>query len=188
MTFRYIFYHLKALLKKRQTWAVVLTLVFLLFVYGGITFPSVENTYVGVVTFGSEHAKTMIDSLENRSALYTFKEYDSEARLKKDVLSGVLECGFVFDGQYDRLVEKGKVKSSIEYVCSPYTTKGLAAKETLFSAFLDDYSNTIVLKEYSKIFGSKDGEEKDKIINSIEESNQYYKNSDVIFDIESIYY
>ena len=188
MKLRYIFYHTKALLKKRQTWAVIVTLIFLAFVYSGITFPSIENTYIGVVTYGSKQADEMIDILSKRSALYEIKIYEDDDELKKDILNGTLECGFVFDENFDKFVDKGKLKNTIEYIYSPYTTKGLAAKETIFSAFLDTYSNKIWLKEYPKIFGSFDEDQKKEIIESMEKSNEYYKGSNVIFDIESIYY
>ena len=86
------------------------------------------------------------------------------------------------------MLERGKSKHLIEYVYSPYTTKGLAAKETVFSAFMENYSNEIIMAEYNKIFGSADDETKEEIIESIKKSNEYYKNSDAIFDIESVYY
>lgn len=188
MKLRYIFYHLKALLKKRQTWAVIITLAFLAFVYSGITFPSIDNTFIGVVTAGSERAEEMVNSLEERDSLYKVKAYESSEELKKDILNGTLECGFIFDGNFDNMLERGKSKHLIEYVYSPYTTKGLAAKETVFSAFMENYSNEIIMAEYNKIFGSADDETKEEIIESIKKSNEYYKNSDAIFDIESVYY
>lgn len=188
MKFRYIYYHLKALLKRRSTWAVVVTVVFLVFVYWGITFPSIDNTFIGVVTADSERACSIIESIEGRSSLYGIKRYDSADELKNDVMSGKLECGFVFDDNFDRMVDKGKLKNLIEYVHSPYTTKGLAAKETVFSAFLENYSNDVIQKEYGKIFGSFDDETKDDITKSIKESNEYYLEGNEIFDIESVYY
>lgn len=181
---RYIFYHAKASLKKRHTWVLIATIILLIFTYSGITVPSVDNTKVGIITRGSSRAEMILENMERRTTLYEFVKYDDVDALLEDVSDGTLECAFIFADDYDRLFDKKKFRDSIEYVSSPYTTKGLVAKETFYSAFLENYSNEILLSEYNDMFGSNDESLKEEIAEMLKDRNSYYISGNEIFEVD----
>lgn len=179
---RYIYYHLKASLKKRSTWIVIFSFIFLVLVYRGVHIPDSLNVSVGVVLNDSKKAR---DCFSNINSIYSFVEYDNEDALIKDVLDGSLECGFVFDEEFDELVDRRRIKSAVEYVYSPYTTKGLSIKETVYSAFLKDYSIDILLDSYDEIFtGAVAGENDTLAKDMLSAQNAYYLEGNNIFAVD----
>ncbi len=181
---RFLYYHLKAFLKHREPWVLLGTIVLLIFVFKDITFPSVDNTRVGVVTYDSYRAIAVTDGLIAKSGVYEVSLYEDPEQLKKDVQSGELECGFIFDEEFDVKADRGRLNGSIEYVFSPYTTKGLVAKEALFASFLQNYSNDILKKDYPKMFGNQDEALKEEILELLSDRNAYYINSNDIFEVD----
>ena len=183
-TVRFLYYHLKAILKHREPWILMATAVVLVFVFKDITFPSVDNTRVGVVTYDSYRADAVADGLKSRSGVYQVTVYDDPYSLRRDVQKGELECGFIFDEEFDQKADRGRLNGSIEYVYSPYTTKGLVAKEALFASFLQNYSNDILAKNYSKMFGNQDESLKGEIMELLSDRNAYYIDSNDIFEVD----
>ncbi len=183
-TVRFLYYHLKAILKHREPWILMATVVLLVFVFKDITFPSVDNTRVGVVTYDSYRADAVAGGLKSRSGVYQVTVYDDPYSLRRDVQKGELECGFIFDEEFDQKADRGRLNGSIEYVYSPYTTKGLVAKEALFASFLQNYSNDILAKNYSKMFGNQDESLKGEIMELLSDRNAYYIDSNDIFEVD----
>ncbi|MCR4850675.1 MAG: hypothetical protein K5870_05380 [Lachnospiraceae bacterium] len=183
-TVRFLYYHLKAILKHREPWILMATAVVLVFVFKDITFPSVDNTRVGVVTYDSYRADAVAEGLKSRSGVYQVTVYDDPYSLRRDVQKGELECGFIFDEEFDQKADRGRLNGSIEYVYSPYTTKGLVAKEALFASFLQNYSNDILAKNYSKMFGNQDESLKGEIMELLSDRNAYYIDSNDIFEVD----
>ena len=181
---RFLYYHTKAFLKHREPWVLLATLILLFFVFKNITLPTVDNTRIGVVTYDSYRASDTVSMLEDTSRVYEVVRYEDEESLKKDVRSGDIECGFIFNEDFDRLVEKGRTRGRIGYVYSPYTTKGLVAKESLFAAFLKNYSNDILEEDYPKMFGNQDESLKEEIMELLRDRNAYYIDSNEIFEVE----
>ena len=103
--------------------------------------------------------------------------------MEKDIISGRCECGFVFNEEFDKLVQKGKLKESIEYVCGIYTTKGEVAKESLYAQFLKIYSERILSDEYENIYGEQNEENLKELLNK----NAYYLDSSDIFTVDFHY-
>ena len=181
---RFLYYHLKAFLKHREPWVLLGTIVLLIFVFKDITFPNVDNTRVGVVIYDSYRANAVTDGLKEKSGVYEVTLYEDPESLKRDVQSGELECGFIFDEDFDTRADKGRLNGTIEYVYSPYTTKGLVAKEALFASFLQNYSNDILKKDYPKMFGNQDESLKEEIMELLSDRNAYYINSNDIFEVD----
>lgn len=177
---RYLFYHTKALLKRRSTWALIVSIAFFIAVILGINVPDVENTKVGIFTNGGTYAKKIANNIEEKSSIYEIVEYEDADKLSDDVLSGKLECGFVFSKDFDKKAESGRFKETVSYICSPYTTKGLVAKETLYSSFLKFYSETILEENYEKIYGEKDKEAMEYLL----KRNMEYQDSQDIFTVD----
>ena len=137
-----------------------------------------------MVTYDSYRAIAVTDGLIAKSGVYEVSLYEDPEQLKKDVQSGELECGFIFDEEFDVKADRGRLNGSIEYVSSPYTTKGLVAKEALFASFLQNYSNDILKKDYPKMFGNQDEALKEEILELLSDRNAYYINSNDIFEVD----
>ena len=182
MNLRVPYYHLKASLKKRSTWMVIISLCLLILIFKDISLPDNKNVTVGVVLNENIESQKI---LENINSIYSFNIYDDEDSLKQDVKNGTLECGFIFDKSFDDKVNKGRIKNLVEYVYSPYTTKGAVIKETIYSAFLKDYSNLMLSDSIGDVFGSDyDGETTKQIEKSLHDKNAYYIDSNDIFTVD----
>jgi len=182
MNLRVPYYHLKAALKKRSTWILIGSVLLLIFIFSGISLPDNSNVTVGVVTNGRGASLSIV---ENIDSMYKFCIYEDEDSLKSAVKDGTLECGFIFAEKFDDRIEKGRLNNLIEYVYSPYTTKGAVIKETVYSAFLKYYSDHILIGSVEDIFGrTKDEDTRRMIEQSLKDKNAYYMGSNDIFTVD----
>ncbi len=184
MIFRRVFYHTKALLKKRSTWVLICSFVLLFAVIKGMTFPDPDNTRIGFILNDSEYAEKIADDMKKTSDVYSIVLYEDKDEMSKEIVNGNLECGFVFDDSFDESFERGKLNNTVEYVSSPYTTKGMAVRESFSAAFMRQYSFDIIKGSYTKVFGRTDKETKEEILNYIKEKNAYYIDSNEIFEVD----
>lgn len=182
MNLRVPYYHLKASLKKRSTWMVIISLLFLILIFKGISLPDNNNVTVGVVLNENAESQKIMDNI---NSIYNFSIYDEADSLRQDVKNGTLECGFIFDKSFDEKVKKGRLKNLVEYIYSPYTTKGAVIKETIYSAFLKGYSDLILSDSVVDVFGSDyDKETMEQIEKSLHDKNAYYIDSNDIFTVD----
>ncbi|MDD6291936.1 MAG: hypothetical protein PUA77_09185 [Lachnospiraceae bacterium] len=172
---------LKENLKKRTTWLAVCTMLLLLYTVSGICLPASDNLTVGICAGKSETGRQLMEELQGESSWYRFIEYPEEERLYRDVQSGQLECAFVFSDQLDQKLETGKPDNGVMYLCSPYTTKGEVAKETVFAAFFRLYSGCLLEESGEEIFVQPDKDRKKEI----QKKNENFLESD-FFRIERI--
>ena len=179
---KYIYYHLKASFKKRSTYVVILSLALFILVIMGIKLPNSDNVTVGVIKNESQIADKCFDNMDS---MYSFIEYENINSLENDIITGTIECGFIFSSNFDRDFSKGRLKNSIDYIYSPYTTKGLAIKESIFSSLLTLYSNNILLSSFDEIFiDFEDEKTKEKAKDELIEKNAYYLSSNDIFAVD----
>lgn len=182
MKFRVIFYNIKATLKRRSTIVLILSILFLVLVINGISLPFENNVNVGIMDNNSNYAKACISNMDS---MYSFITYEDIDKLNKDIVSGKIECGFIFDTDFDKRVEKRALKNTIEYIYSPYTTKGLAIKESIFSSFLKLYSESIISDSFDEIFVEFEDENmKKSAYEELINKNNYYLNSNDIFAVD----
>lgn len=177
---RYVFYHLKALFKRRSTWVLIASIVFLCLVLSGVNTPDVRNTSLGVVTFESEYADQIVNDINTSDGAYRVYLYQNETELNKDLLSGKIECGFVFSKDFDKKAGRGKTKDLIKYIYSPHTTKGMIAKETVFASFLKVYSEYILQDAYDGIYGEYNEDTMEYLL----QKNAEYQDSQNIFTVD----
>ena len=130
--------------------------------------------------FRWQFGEKIVDKLDTKDRIFNVKIYEDVDELKSDILSGKTECGFIFADDFDEMVEKRKLKKTVTYISSIYTTKGEIAKETVYGAFLDNYSEYILEDEYEKIFGEKN----DEVMSELLELNALYKESSSIFTVD----
>lgn len=142
---------LKAWAKRKTSWAQVLGMVLLALLISQIHLPGAENSRVGICAAPEEAAQRILECLKTRESIFEFLEYASEEDMRQDIVSGVIECGFVFSGGD---IQKG----SVTYICTPFSAKGLVAQETFYAAFFEEYSDKILMDSETEIYGKHDEE------------------------------
>ncbi len=183
MGFVYYKLQLKLRLKRRICWLQILFLVLLLLVIGSIHITDAKNSRIGLAGVTSGITQTIADRLMQKSDVYQFTTYEDPEELEQAVEAGELECGFVFAEGFTKRYEEGSLTDSITYVYTPFTTKGLAVKETVYGAVLELYGEKLLQQNEETIVGQSSEE----ISAMLAERYEYYLNSDAIFHTEVIY-
>lgn len=183
MGFVYYKLQLKLWLKHRICWLQILFLVLLLLVIGGIHIPDTKNSSIGLVGVTSGITQTIADRLMQKRDVYQFTTYEGAEELEQAVEAGELECGFVFDKEFAKQYEEGSFTDSITYVYTPFTTKGMAVRETVYGTVLELYGEKLLQQNQETIVGQSSEE----ISAMLADRYEYYLNSDAIFHTEVIY-
>lgn len=181
--FVYYKLQLKLWLKHRICWLQILFLVLLLLVIGGIHVPDAKNSRIGLTGVTSGITQTVADHLLQKSDVYQFTTYEDTEELEQAVEAGELECGFVFDKEFAKQYEEGSFTDSITYVYTPFTTKGMAVRETVYGTVLELYGEKLLQQNQETIVGQSSEE----ISAMLADRYEYYLNSDAIFHTEVIY-
>lgn len=181
--FVYYKLQLKLWLKHRICWLQILFLVLLLLVIGGIHIPDTKNSSIGLAGVTSGITQTIADRLMQKRDVYQFTTYEGTEELEQAVEAGELECGFVFDKEFAKQYEEGSFTDSITYVYTPFTTKGMAVRETVYGTVLELYGEKLLQQNQETIVGQSSEE----ISAMLAERYEYYLNSDAIFHTEVIY-
>ena len=183
MGFVYYKLQLKLWLKHRICWLQILFLVLLLLVIGGIHIPDTKNSSIGLVGVTSGITQPIADRLMQKRNVYQFTTYEGTEELEQAVEAGELECGFVFDKEFAKQYEEGSFTDSITYVYTPFTTKGMAVRETVYGTVLELYGEKLLQQNQETIVGQSSEE----ISAMLADRYEYYLNSDAIFHTEVIY-
>lgn len=183
MGFVYYKLQLKLWLKHRICWLQILFLVLLLPVIGGIHIPDTKNSSIGLAGVTSGITQTIADHLMQKRDVYQFTTYEGTEELEQAVEAGELECGFVFDKEFAKQYEEGSFTDSITYVYTPFTTKGMAVRETVYGTVLELYGEKLLQQNQETIVGQSSEE----ISAMLADRYEYYLNSDAIFHTEVIY-
>lgn len=183
MGFVYYKLQLKLWLKHRICWLQILFLVLLLLVIGGIHIPDAKNSRIGLTGVTSGITQTIADRLLQKSDVYQFTTYEDTEELEQAVEAGELECGFVFAEDFEKQYEKGSFADSITYVYTPFTTKGMAVRETIYGTVLELYGEKLLQQNQETIVGQSSEEASTMLA----ERYEYYLNSDAIFHTEVIH-
>lgn len=183
MGFVYYRLQLKLWLKHRICWLQILFLVLLLLVIGGIHIPDTKNSSIGLAGVTSGITQTIADHLMQKRDVYQFTTYEGTEELEQAVEAGELECGFVFDKEFAKQYEEGSFTDSITYVYTPFTTKGMAVRETVYGTVLELYGEKLLQQNQETIVGQSSEE----ISAMLADRYEYFLNSDEIFHTEVIY-
>ena len=127
--------------------------------------------------------QTIADRLLQKSDVYQFTTYEDTEELEQAVEAGELECGFVFAEDFEKQYEKGSFADSITYVYTPFTTKGMAVRETIYGTVLELYGEKLLQQNQETIVGQSSEE----ISAMLADRYEYYLNSDAIFHTEVIH-
>ena len=127
---------LKAWLKRKTSWLQVLGMILLVLLTARIHLPDADNTRVGICGTADEYADNVLESLRYRDSIFEFIEYSDEETMRRDMVSGRIECGFLFPEDFQERIWEDRLKNSVTYICTPFSAKGLVAQETFYAAFL----------------------------------------------------
>lgn len=86
-----------------------------------------------------------------QSDIIDFKEYKDLDTMKKDIVLGIIDCGYVFDKKFDNALLNLEFKNSIDYIVSKSSALQPVANEFIFEKILESSSDKIA----QKFFDSK---------------------------------
>ena len=173
---------LKTCLKSPGFYLQLICMVAVVLLAGSISIPDGKNVNAGIYTPAGGYASEIIGNIQASESVFTFHIYDSREKLDSDVAAGRIECGFVFDEYFDEKFESGNIRKSIEYLCSPNTTKGAVIQESVYAAFLRSYSRIILKLADEQVFNNSDEARLQEML----EQNDEYIDSSYLFDTNLI--
>ena len=97
------------------------------YIYAGIYFESNDDP-------ATIQLKTML--LSSGESSFSFVEYADHDVLENDVMSGKLECAYIFTDKFSKALSDGKYKNSVEVIKSPSTIMLNAINEIVFAAIV----------------------------------------------------
>lgn len=171
---------LKTWMKKKSSWLQLAGMVLVVLLVAGIHIPDTNNTVIGLCNKDGDLVEDVIENLQGGESVFQFAAYEDENKMQEAVIRGELESGFVFKKGFEKDLKQGKRKNLITLITTPLTTKGAVAKETVFAALLERYSQEILLEQEEQVFGRKSEE----ISKALLEKNQEYLNGDELFRID----
>ena len=171
---------LKFWMKKKRSWLQLAGMILVVLLIAGIRIPDTNNTVIGLCNKDGELAEDVVEILQNKESVFQFTAYTDENKMLEAVIRGEVESGFVFQKGFEKALEQGKRKNLITFLTTPLTTKGAVAKETVFAAVLERYSQEILLEQEEQVFGEKNEE----ISKALLERNQEYLDGDELFRID----
>lgn len=176
---------LKIWLRKKSSPVLVAVMLLATALVAGIRLPDAANVKVGLYNADGQFAARIANRLLASDSVFTFESYADEEALQDAVTGGEIECGFIFEEGMEEKLNRagGKSRDLIAYVATPLTTKGSVAKETVYAAFLEEYSEMILLREEETVFGEKNPEVSSLLL----EKNAGFLEGDQIFDLHFAY-
>ena len=126
---------------------------------GSVSLPAASNRVIGLVNGGGRYAEAVTGALLEKESAYTWKLYPSREALEDAVISGSADSGFVLDERLDVAVDRAEsadysagsggvqvpdLSGCIDYYVSTSSTKGAAAKESVYACLFDAISPVLV--------------------------------------------
>ena len=172
---------LKSYVRKTSCWLQLLGMVLLLLVISSVSVPDSGNVTVGICYEGDGYAKQIAEELAEGDSIFTFRVYDGEEELYRDVTAGKAECGFLFPADFERKIKRGSLKESVVYIYTPLTAKGEVAGETVYAVLLRIYSDEILKNSEKEWYGDADADRTAELLRW----NRFYQEGNQVFRLET---
>lgn len=130
-------------LRRPVFYLILVPALLIQYILGSLVFPSLQNTRIGLMANGSEAAGELVEAIASSPSTYTYLVYTDTEKLRADVSTGALDCGFIFDGRIEEIGAQ-HYENSYTFVGSAASTKSLMVKEEVFSLFLTAMSGSIL--------------------------------------------
>lgn len=173
---------LKLYVKKLSAWIFLVMMGVLLWIIAMVNLPHRSNFRVGICYPKGSYGAQLEAELKNGSSIFVFEAYEDKEKLYQDVLGGRLECGFLFDEDFQEKMEKDRIRGSITCISTPLGFKSAVAKETLYAHLLKVYSKDILKAGEEKAFGQEDSSRTKQLL----EREQEYRLSQAVFQLEIV--
>ena len=171
---------LKKHLCNKMTYIQSIIVVLLIIFIGMIHIPDSDNVLVGIFYDDSTYAEKIFEDLSGKTNVYRYVEYDAADLLERDVISGKLECGFIFLDDFDDEFEDGEIRKTITHLCTPMSAKSELIKENFYIAFLKNYSEIILKQSEEELYDNTDSDRSQKLL----ALNEEYLSGDELFDVK----
>ena len=168
---------LRSQLRKPTFYIQMLVYACILYVIANTKIPDQTCRVVALCTNGQQEAEAVADELAGSDSMFTFVRTGDNAKMAEMVTSGKAECGFEFCKDFDKRVSDGDIEATVKFVSSDFTTKGLVARETVFTAFDRIYGKQLLAAQGKQLFSSDDAAEK------IQERYRYYLEGNKVFKV-----
>ncbi len=177
---RWIFLNIKRLLMTPETYLEMGIIVITLVLCTNINIPDSSTMSIGLMYGGGETARQMYEELLV-DGTYDYVEYVDRQVLARDVTSGVVDCGFVFDERIDTAIEGDDIAECIEYIQSTTTSKGSVLREKVYAILYRHISEHLLVANVAS--GEMFSGDRQQIEQTLLGRNEYYANSDEVFTI-----
>ena len=146
---RYLIF-LKSAFKDRLMWLNLILMLCLAVLFSGVV--TFDKDTTRVMIYGeSDAAAEVMEKLTSLPSVFNFERADSVYELEENVRSGSAECGFIFNDGFEKYFSGGE-DGGVIFAASPFTVKGIAAKETVFAVLMDSYAGDVLAGEGGNIF------------------------------------
>lgn len=172
----------KAWVRRKTSWMQVLGMILLVVLTAQVQLPDAENTRVGVCSAPDEYAGRVLERLRAGDSMFDFIEYPQETAMRQDLVAGRIECGFIFSENFQELVQEGRIKDSVTYICTPFSAKGMVVQETFYAAFFEGYSEKILIDSETEIYGRSD----ENLTEALLEKRRGYLQGSEMFQMDMI--
>lgn len=171
---------LKAWLKQRSCVIQLIGMAVLVWLLSNISFPQTECNFIGVCNVQGKAAEAVFCDLKTKDSVFEFCEYTNSEDLKKDLLAGKVKAGFVFCEDFQCRWDKGVLNKTVQYITTPYGSRGLIAKETFFTSVFKVYSEEILLQGQKELYTQESLERTEYLL----EKNQEYLQGEELFQMQ----
>lgn len=171
---------LKGYLRRASTWIQLLGMVLILLTLSGMRLPKADTLKAGIVNAGGEYGERIAHRLLTEESIFQFSLYEDEETLKKDVLNGSLECGFIFHPELDGRIRKGDCRRIIHYLATPFSVEGEVARETVYARFFEVYSEEMLRQKDKELFERKDSARTEELVRL----KRDYGESEAVFSMD----
>lgn len=173
---------LKLYMKKKMYYFQLLAMLLVLFLIYKIQMPELNTVAVGVCYEDSTLGKEIYETLDESDSAFEYSVYVNVDELRRDVLGGKLEGGFVFTELFDEGVKTGETKDTILFYSTPFSMKAEVLKETVYAAVFESISETLLLEIDKEQYGEADAYRSQRVA----ELNKWYLESDALFKLEIV--
>ena len=155
-------------LRRPSFWLIVCLGLLLQFVLGGLVFPDIDNTRVGIMSNnGGPCANEVVEKISSGASGYDYIVYNDLEEMRADVSTGYLDCAFVFDGRMET-ADLDNLENAYTCIISTSSTKSYMVKEEVFSIVFETLSGNFLkqLSDRGQIFADPDPEKNEALLDA----------------------
>ena len=177
--------HLKAWLLRKNSWYTLVVMVILLGCIACVYIPkhSGQMQVIGVYTANDQMAEEILQHCMEDSQVFHFVPYDSKIELEKDVMSGNVAGGCVFDEAFSKHIKDDNIRKQVTCLTASGSSEIFALKETIYAAFLEVYSPAFLAKQSIYVFDDILDEEESEVTQALTQNFEKYNAQDALFHV-----